>query len=408
MRAVRVAALASWLFAGGVATAAVPMPKQVMTTPRSPVATAAELVVPPAGARTYDLVVYEGGKQLHMAPSFIDLCRKGLGLLYGRAYRDTRAYFVELEELFPGTAVSAIADLLVWQAVMLENFDFRHDAQYQAASALAATKLEAALLEPGNEGWEHFMLAGVRGVAAIHDARQSRYLGALRLAFEAIDHVESVRKHAPTFVDLALADGLYNYWRTVITQRAKGLPDFGDRRQEGIVQVQSVETKGIFLAPPATLAMAFTWIEEEDFDKALEACERNRALYPDNLINEQMRGVVHLYRRKYSDALAAFDHVLAIDPKNKRAHYYRGMAFLRAGNSGEAQRAFETYLAFDYMEDYQRATAHYRLGQVFYREKRYADAEAQYLKAVGINGDDAAKRALDELRQERKAGTISW
>jgi tetratricopeptide (TPR) repeat protein len=376
--------------------------------PRSAVARPEDLIIPPEGQREYDLLSYQGAQQLQMVPEFVAMCRKGLHMLYGRAYRETRRYFADMEAIYPGTAVSSIADVLVWQAVMLENFDFRHDAQYQAASALAISKLETSLGSPGNEAWEHFMLAGMKGISAIHDARRGKYLGALTLAFTAIDHVESVRKVAPRFADLALADGLYNYWRTAISQKAKGLPDFGDRRKEGIVQTQSVETSGIFLGPPATLAMAFTWIEERDYDKALSSCERNRALYPDNIINEQLRGVVHLYRRDYADALEAFDHVLTVDPQNKRAHYYRGLSLLRAGNTAAAREAFETYVKFDYMEDYQRSGAHFRLGQVYYREARYADAEAQYKAAVEIDGDEAAKQALEAMRKERREGKITW
>ncbi len=377
--------------------------------PRSPVATAEDLVEPVFGQELeYELVDYRGARQLGMSREFVHLARAGLGMLYRREYRKTRAYFAEMETVFPGTAVSSIADVLVWQSAMLENFDFRHDTQYRAASESAKIKLEAALKEEGNEGWENFMLAGVVGVEAIHSARQGRYLPALTMAFKAIDYVEKVRVVAPDFVDLKLADGLYNYWRTVITQRSKALPDFGDHKQEGIEQIQLVEREGIFLAPPATLSMAFTWIEERQYKQAVNACGRNRKLFPQNVVNELMLGMSSLYLRQYDDSLASFERVLGIDPKNQRVRYYKGLALYRAGRVDDAYVEFETYLAFDYLEDYQRAATHYRLGQVFYKQKKYVEAEQQYKAAVKVDGYASAKAALDRMKKARKEGKITY
>src|SRR5690606_28993051 len=138
----------------------------------------------------------------------------------------------------------------------------------------------AALAIPGNEGWEHFLMAGVAGIEAIHTMRKESYLPALQLAFEAMDHVQRSKEAAPAFVDLLLADGMYNYWRTVVTMSTPLLPDFGDHRVEGIEQMQKVEIEGVFLGPPTTLALAFTWIEERKHRNALIACLKNQRAYP--------------------------------------------------------------------------------------------------------------------------------
>lgn len=380
-----------------------------VSEPLSAAAAPSDLAALPEGEEpVYPALVYAGARQLNLSLAFVHAAREGLGLLYARKYKETRRYFAEMEAVYPGTAVASIGDLLVWQAVMLENFDFRHDAQYQASSRIARTKLEASLKVPGAESWEHFMMAGVTGIEAIHAARQNKYLPALSMAFDAIDHVESVRKVAPDFTDLALADGLYNYWRTIITRRSKALPDFGDHREEGIVQMQKVEQDGIFLQAPATLSMSFTWIEENQLDKAFETCMRNHARYPNNVISELMLGITQLYLRKYPDALVTFDHILELSPQNKRVLYYRGLALFRSGNLPAAKKVFEAYLAVDYMEDYQRGAAHYRLGQVLYRQEHYAEAEAAYKAAIKASGHKSAKAALDRMKQAKREERITW
>lgn len=377
--------------------------------PRDPVGTDADHVVPKdLTGVPWPANVVTGAAQLQMSRDFVGHVAAGLDLLYQRRYRDTRTYFAELEEVFPGTAVSAVADLLVWQAMMLENFDFRYDDQYRASSALARTKLADAMKTPGNDTWEHLMLGVVSGIEGIHAARRGRYLPALTLAFEAIDQMEATRALAPTFVDIHLADGLYNYWRSAITDKLKGLPDFGDHRTEGIAQMEEVIRDGVFLGPPARLSMAFTWMEQDDFDKAHAELAANHARYPQNVINELMLGMTDVYRKQYGDALATFDHVQQLDPKNRRVLYYRALALQRSDRDAEAKAAYTTYLQGGYLEPYQEAGAHYHLGQIAEGAKAWPEAYEHYKEAVRVDGHSGARSAIDRLKGLKREGKAEF
>lgn len=341
--------------------------------------------------------VHRGAGALGMEPAFVQAIHEGLEKLYKRDYAGARAHFEQTEQSYPGTGVAAVGQTLIWQALMLENFDFKYEQQWEVASQAAEESLRAQLEQPGNEGWEHFLLAGVVGIESIHLMRRERYLPALRQAFEAMDHIARAKRAAPDFVDLRLADGMYNYWRTVVTMNSKVLPDFGDHRAEGIEHMQYVENAGVFLAQPTTLAMAFTWIEEREFKKALTSCLRNRRGYPDNVINNLLLGRVYLYLGKPDSALRTFDEVIEDAPDNHRVRYYRGLALQRSGNFEAARDEFQRYLGVDYMEDYQRAAAHYRLGQVHRRLGDDATAQIQFKAAVKLNKHKGAKAALERL-----------
>lgn len=351
----------------------------------------------------YPSVVYRGAEALKADPKFVHGIREGLELVFLRDYSGARAYFDTLEGEFPGTGVSAVGQTLVWQALMLENFDFKYDKQYEVSSAAALEALEAQLEVPGNEGWEHFMLAGVVGIEAIHKMRKENYLPALQRAFAAMDHIAAAKAAVPDFPDLRLADGMYNYWRTVVTMGSKVLPDFGDHRAEGIEHMEYVEVNGIFLQAPATLSLAFTWLEERQIKKALTSCGRNYRAYPDNVINNLVLGRTYIYMRKYDAALRVFNEILEDSPDNVRVLYYQGLALHRSGQTEEAKTAFVKYLAAPYMEAYQRSAAHYRLGQVYYRLEDLDSAEEQYKAAVKIDGNRSAKNGLERVRKKRKA-----
>lgn len=375
----------------------------------SAVATADDLAPIPAEAeRQYPVRVYEGAQQLNMKLEFVHQARVGMEYLYKRQYSTFLKHFDELGQRFPGTALKPISEVLVYQATMLENYSLEYADEFFEASGRAREELEKGLKVPGNEAWEHFMLTGVLGIEAIHNARMEKYLPALKLAFDAIGHVGDVREAAPEFVDIWLADGLYNYWRSALSRRIKFLPDFGDKREQGIEETRKVEREGIFLSAPATLALMFDWLEERDFDKAVEAGVRNQQLYPENVINEMMLGLVKYYQRDWDGAMVSFDRVLEIDPQHRRIHYYRGLIFLRKKQFDEAVGSFEYYLGLPHLQKYQVSATNYRLGQAHKARKEYAKAEEYFRVAIKIDGNERAKNALEVMKKERRDGQIDW
>jgi len=362
----------------------------------------------PDPSRPYDEASYRGAEQLSLEPAYVQGVRDGLEKVYVRDYDGARKHFFKLDNQFPGTGIKPATDVVIWQAVMLENWDFRYDAEYRAANADAQTQLTKALTVPGHEGWEHFLMAGILGIEAIHVVRQEKYLSALQIALDAMTHAGQARDSSPDFTDLLLADGMYNYWRTVVTQNSKVLPQFADKRVEGLAQMKVVEDEGIFLTAPARLSLSFSYVEEHDDRSALAELLENKRLYPDNVINLLVLGQVLSSMRRFDEALAAYDHIREVDPGNQRVLYWRGVTLLNAGRSGEALEPLTAYLESDYLETWHRSWTHYRLAQVYYRQKRYPEAEAEYREAIEIDGHKSAKAALERMLEAKKTGRISY
>lgn len=351
---------------------------------------------------------YWGYEQLGLDPACVHDIRTGLKMVYNREYKQARDHFRTVDERWPDATTSAAMDAMIWQALMLENFDFRFDSQYEVATAQAREDLTAALAKPGYEGWEHFLLAGIIGIESIHMVRKEKYVAALPVAFEAMDHAQKSREAAPDFVDLKLADGIYNYWRTVITESSKVLPDFGDHREEGIAQMVEVQDFGVFMDSPATLSLAFTWLEEGNFKRAVAETSRNKRGYPDSIINLLVHGQIVTYMRRYDDAHLTWDHILEVDPKNNRAHYWRAVTYIRQGEAAKAEESARRYLASDHLEPWQRSNAQWRLGQALFRLKRFGEARDAYKEAIAIDGNKSAKASLDRMKQAKKEGRIDF
>ncbi len=60
------------------------------------------------------------------------------------------------------------------------------------------------------------------------------------------------------------------------------------------------------------------------------------------------------------------------------------------------------------MEDYQRAQAHYRVGQIHEAKAAWVDAETSYKTAVKLDGHKASNGKLDSLKERKKKGEIDY
>ena len=237
---------------------------------------------------------------------------------------------------------------------------------------------------------------------------QSAYPGIVARAYEHKGKARmtlAAQKLAPRFYDPLLGTGLYEYWRSAVSMNTKALPDWGDHRAEGIVKMQTVESDGVFLGPGATMALAFTWIEERDMKRALGSCLRNYRSYPDNIINNLVLARVYIYTREYDSALRILNEILADDPQNQRSHYYLSTVYLRKGEVDRAQTEIDKYMSFP-LENDMKAQGMHRKGDICMKRQQYKEAENYYKEAVKLADYGPSKQKLTRIEKMKKEGKI--
>ena len=351
--------------------------------------------------RLYPDAVYEGARVLNMDIKFVAACHEAIELVYRRQYIDAKAAFEAAQRSYPGSALGPIGHVLIYQALMLENLDFAYESQYKLAANQARQQLMEALEVRGNDAWEHFILGGVLGIDAIHSMRRGNYLTSLNRALEAMKSIGRAKKLAPEFPDLKLGDGLYNYWRTVISRSVKGLPDFADNRMLGIEQLREVQEEGIFLGPAATFALTYTWLEEGALKRATQSALRNHRAYPENVVNNLMLGRLYMYRRKYVESEKYFKMVVKTSAKNQRVYYFMTRMYLRQKRLTDAEEAVNRFLEFD-VKKRDRALALMQKSLIYYRRKDWNTAEALAKEAWTVGKLKRAKRRLASINRARE------
>jgi tetratricopeptide (TPR) repeat protein len=350
--------------------------------------------------RPYPDKVYEGARVLNMDVKFVNACHEAIELIFERKYSEAKTAFEDIQKRYPGTALAPVGKVMVYQALMLENLDFRYEKQYELASNHARQQLMQALEVRGNDAWENFILGGILGIDAIHSMRRGNYLTSLGRALEAMKAVGRAKELAPEFPDLLLGDGLYNYWRTVISRTTRGLPDFADNRLLGIEQLRTVQENGVFLAPAATFALTFTWIEEGARKRATAEALRNHRDYPNNVVNNLQLGRLYMYRRNYVESERFFNMVIASSKENRRAHYYLTRMLLRQKRLADAELHVNRYLAFK-LSNRERSNALMLKCMIYYRRKDWDTAERLAQEAWKIGKLKRAKNRLAKISKAR-------
>ena len=120
----------------------------------------------------YPKRVHNGAKWLDVTPEFMWHCWLVMNSLYERDYRGLHGVLENVKKKYPNSGVEPVGRALMYQTLMLENFDFKYETQYKTMFELAKQQLEQAMLSPGNDAWETFLLGAILGVDAIHELRK--------------------------------------------------------------------------------------------------------------------------------------------------------------------------------------------------------------------------------------------
>jgi len=366
----------------------------------------AMLLLPATGdARSRDLSGkgFTGENPLGVARAEFRFAQEGMELIYERRYLEALEVFEVAGVEFPDSPLGSVGRSLVYQAMMIENYDFAWDAPYRSEFAEAKDSLRMARRSGHNRSWIYFMNAVHLGVDAMYDIRKGEYVSALNKAWDAIEDIKKLHRLEPEFHDAKLALGLYNYWRTAITERVPYLPRFGNHREEGLRQMREARMHGFLCSAPASMALTYSYVEGRKWAEATSEAQWAQTRYPNNIINQMTLARVYRQKKDYSKALEAFERVLQIDPDNKRVHFHIGEVHYKSRNSNDKAKASYTHYLSTAPPPELRAHSYYRLGLLERRVRNYDAAIAWFEKAIDTwPRFKAASKRLKEVTEEKK------
>ncbi len=358
-----------------------------------------------AGPRLYSGKTFTGENPVGVDRHLFARTQDALELMYQRRYDESLQAFERIGVDYPESPVQSVGRAVVYQARMFENFDYAYDRQYKQEYADSERLFRALGRSPDNKAWVYFLQAVHVGLDAMYLVRHREYVSGLNKAWDALEKIQKVEKLAPEFKDVQFALGLYNFWRTAITEQTDYLPSFGDHKAEGLAQILEARDHG-FLAPaPAGLALAYSYMENKDWTKATESIQWVQKRYPTNVMSEMTAGRIHRLAKRYDEAEEVLLGITRFAPDNDRVWFHIGETRYRSRKKNRgAFEAYERYLATDPIDEY-KAHTYYRMGLVKRRLREYDQSIAMLQKAVDLSPkwkSPATKLAQVKEEQQRR------
>ena len=346
---------------------------------------------------------FSGENPLDVPRAEFRFAQEGMELIYQRRYNEALEVFEVAGIDFPDSPLGPVGRSIVYQAMMFENYDFSWDRIYLQEAADAEKRFKRVSRSRDKKAWNLFLLAVHQGVHAMYQVRHLDYLAGFNLAWEALENVKKVQRLAPDFHDVQLALGLYNYWRTALTENIDYLPKFGDHRAEGLAQMQLAKEKGLLAPAPASLCLTYSYMESKRWEEAIDESMWARQRYPTSILNEMTIGRVYIGMKRFEDALQAFEQVKALAPDNDRVHWQIGEVHYKSRkNHVAAKEAYKKYIESEPLPEY-KAHAYYRVGLVERRQRHYEQAIYQLELAVATDPKfKAAVKKLAQVKEERE------
>ncbi|HVO31401.1 MAG TPA: tetratricopeptide repeat protein [bacterium] len=299
---------------------------------------------------------------LHVDPDLESAMRTGEDMILDRRYDEALALFRATADGHKDSALGPLGQMLVWQSQMLENGDFAHRDEYDAAVKETGTRIDA-VKSPGT--WDLMLAGGYNGVRAMHAMREKHYLRAVDDGWSALSGMKSLKKKEPDLADSDVGLGTYDYWRSVITRNVKWIPFFSDKRRQGIQEIERAFVDAQYTRPIAQLVLVFIYIDEHRYDDAIALGEDMAAKYPHNTLVRVQVGRAYSRKGRYDDAVKIYEKVLELQPDNKVAHYFLGANLVYGGKDLDRAETLLTKFVADPPGNDWRGWGNERLGDLW-------------------------------------------
>jgi tetratricopeptide (TPR) repeat protein len=317
------------------------------------------------------------------APALNEAEKKGIigrELIFHRRYDEALEYFKKLDAEDPDSPLGTFGQMAVWQSRMFENFDFRFDREFQEVSEPNKKIVERILDQKDSSAWDLFLAGASAGVRSFYLMRKDSAFKALGEAGIAKKALDRAHEKDPSFADVYLGLGMYDYWRSVFTNRLRFLPFFSDRRKEGLATTEKAFREARVVGPLAEASLGFCYYEERNPSKAIPLWESFLKKYPEYAIAKTMLGDLYGMSGNYPRAHQIFDELIQNNPDVAVARYFKAKTYFRQNKLPEARKEYEDFLNTK-PTDAWTAYALTDLGLIDLREGKENDAYEKFKRA---------------------------
>jgi tetratricopeptide (TPR) repeat protein len=251
-------------------------------------------------------------------------------LLFHRRYEQARLKVADFIQRWPEDITGYFGMMILFQLKNFENFDHRFDEQYLLWHKRGRKRAVKILKDARADPWHLFIASGTLAVSGLYRINQRQTLRAIRDGAMAINAMKNTLEKDPNWVDPRYGLAMYDYWRSVFTNRWTFLPFFPDRREKGIRNIKKVVEEGTFSKELAQGSLAYMYYNEEKYEDALKFTQPLVKKYPSNIILRLLQGHILAKLRRYDQALRHYRWVQKTDPAMTKVNFYVARLYFEA------------------------------------------------------------------------------
>ncbi|MFQ5638033.1 MAG: tetratricopeptide repeat protein [bacterium] len=234
------------------------------------------------------------------------LFQKTFDNLHSERFEEAIQTATQLRHEYPDEPAGAFGLLTAYQTIS-RNYRVRlYDSKIDSLLNLSIDLAEQAIKKNKKNGLNHFYLGVAYGMRCINFANQRQLFSALKNGSKVLNSFNKAIRYDPEFYDSYYGMGLFKYWLAAKSQFIRALPFSKNKRREGIEQIKLAIKKGRFLNVDAKYGLTTIYMNENEYEKALNITDELIKSYPGNPTLLYRRGRIYQALEKWQEAKECF------------------------------------------------------------------------------------------------------
>lgn len=220
---------------------------------------------------------------------------------YAEAVRVLDGYIAE----HPEEPLGYLLKAAVLQYEATDYDDFSREAEFRSLLDRAESLGERNLKKDSGDLWAHYAVNSAKCFRGVRMVSGGSFVRGVMASRSGASGMAWIRSRDSRFHDAYLCDGSYRFWKSAAARSMHVLPFVGDRRDEGIADVETAIRRGKLTGPVANTVLLEILLEY-DSEAATDLGERLVARYPECRLFAWQLGEAYKKLGKFEPAVAVY------------------------------------------------------------------------------------------------------
>ena len=239
-------------------------------------------------------------------------------------------------------------------AEMMDREDYSRKDRFEADADATIQLAELDLGAGRDSAWAYLTIGNAHAYVASLEAKAGSWWTAMRRGLKAKGAYLDALKIDRNLYDAYLGLGTYHYWKSAKTEFINWLPFVGDRKDDGVSELQLAVDSSLFSSDLARNSLIWIQLERKEPQLALENARELSAKFPQSrLIKWGMAFSCYAAGRMHEAVNYFGEIVTSLESDSTQNYfnliecrYHRGKIFLSVNDSTAARQEFQILLGY--------------------------------------------------------------